>query len=311
MSEPQVSAHVPVLAEAVWQALITNPRGVYVDATFGRGGHTAGILARLTSEGRVIGVDRDASAIAFGQATFADETRLQLCHAEFAELTKVLNEVQCATVDGILLDLGVSSPQLDEAERGFSFLRDGPLDMRMDQQQTLSAETWINEVAEAQLAEVLKIYGEERFAKRIANAIVRARKETRITRTGTLAAIITAANPKWEKHKHPATRSFQAIRLWVNQELVQLRSALEQAIALLRPSGRLAVISFHSLEDRLVKQFFHKQSKGDEYPANLPVKQSQLSPTVRLIGKAIKASDEEVIANPRARSAILRIVEKL
>ena len=305
-------SHLPVLAREVLQHLITDKDGIYVDGTFGRGGHSQAILEALSADGRLYAIDKDPEAIAYAHAKFAEEARFQIMHGSFAQLKQLMQEqVGEAKIAGIFLDLGVSSPQLDDAARGFSFLRDGPLDLRMNNTHGMDATTWLNQAAVSEIAWVLKEYGEERFAKRIANAIVREREKCTITRTLQLAEIVKQANPSWEKHKHPATRSFQAIRIFINQELEDLRQCLQDSVALLAPYGRLAVISFHSLEDRLVKRFFQKESRGDDFPVDMPVTQDQLNPTVKLIERAIKATPIEVQQNPRARSAVLRIAEKL
>jgi 16S rRNA (cytosine1402-N4)-methyltransferase len=286
--------------------------GVYVDATFGRGGHTRYLLARLSPEARVLGFDKDPEAIAAGEQLAREDSRFAIIHASFAEILSVLKARGLAgNIDGVLADLGVSSPQLDDAGRGFSFLKDGPLDMRMDTTRGPSAAEWLAAVAEGELARVLFEYGEERYSRRIARALVKARAEKAITRTKELADIVAAAHPAWEKHKHPATRAFQAIRIAINSELGDIETFLRDALAVLKPGGRLAVISFHSLEDRLVKQFFQKEAKGDDFPAGLPVTVDMLKPRLKIIGKAIEPSAAEVDANPRARSARLRVAEKI
>jgi len=286
--------------------------GVYVDATFGRGGHARRLLAELEPGARVIGFDKDPEAVAEGLRLAAVDGRFAMVHGSFAELERVLLEQGLVgAVSGVLADFGVSSPQLDDAERGFSFMHDGPLDMRMDTTRGMSAAEWIAQVKEAELADVLHNYGEERFARRIARAIVGARADGALVTTRALAEVVAAAHPAWEKHKHPATRSFQAIRIAINNELDDIKGFLRQALTVLQPGGHLAVISFHSLEDRLVKQFLQKESKGDDFPPDLPVTADMLNPTLRLVGKAIAPSAAEVEANPRARSAHLRVAEKL
>ncbi len=304
--------HKPVLLEEAIVALAIQPNGKYVDGTFGRGGHSERILKALGPEGNVLAIDQDPEAIAAGQAKFANEPRLTLWHGSFANLEKCIAEHGWqGQVDGILLDIGVSSPQLDDSERGFSFLQDGPLDMRMNPAHGMDATTWLAQAKQEEIATVLHEFGEERFARRIAGAIVKARVQTPITRTRQLAEIVAAAHPKWERHKHPATRTFQGIRIFINQELAALDAVLPQALAALKPGGRLAVISFHSLEDRCVKRFMRAEARGDDLPMELPVTASELHPTLRLVGKPIRASDAEVDANPRSRSAVLRIAEKL
>ena len=285
---------------------------IYVDGTFGRGGHCRELLAALPISGRLIAFDRDPEAIAVAQQMQALDPRLEPQHNAFGELEQVLTEKGLAgEVDGILLDLGVSSPQLDDAERGFSFMRDGPLDMRMDTTSGISAAEWINTASETEIADVLYQYGEERHSRRMARRVVAERMESPITRTGRLAEMIKEANPSWERDKHPATRAFQGIRLFINGELEQLELVLDQALAVLRPGGRLVVISFHSLEDRIAKRFIAKHAKGDDFPRGLPVVQSQLNPLLRSGGKAVKPSKTEISANPRARSAVMRVAIKL
>lgn len=308
-----MATHLSVLYEPSLTQLAIKPDGIYLDCTFGRGGHSAGILQCLGDQGRLIALDRDRDAINSAQAaTLAHDQRLTLHHCSFDRLQSICEAVNVAgQVNGILMDLGVSSPQLDEAERGFSFMRDGPLDMRMDQHSGLSAADYLAQVDEKTLTEVLFDYGEERFAKRIAHAIVEQRRQQPLTTTRQLAQLIEASVPFRDPHKHPATRSFQAIRIAVNQELEQIKSGLQQAVNVLAPGGRLVVISFHSLEDRLVKQFIRAQSGPGFNPGRLPIKEHDIArgPLTK-IGKAIKASDEEVAQNPRARSAVLRTAEK-
>lgn len=304
--------HQTVLLDEAVVSILGAPDGVYVDATFGRGGHTRHLLARLGPGARVIGFDKDPAAIAEGRRLEAEDSRFAIVHESFADILPVLQARGLAgRIDGVLADLGVSSPQLDDAERGFSFMNDGPLDMRMDPTRGQSAAEWIAAVAEDALADVLFQYGEERHSRRIARAIVRARAEKPITRTRELAEIVAAAHPAWEKHKHPATRAFQAIRIAINSELADIERFLRDALAALKPEGRLGVISFHSLEDRMVKQFFQKEARGDDFPPGLPVTVDMLKPRLRIVGKAIDPSAAEVAANPRARSARLRVAQKL
>lgn len=286
--------------------------GVYVDATFGRGGHTAAILQRLGPQGRLLAIDKDPQAIETAEQKFGDDARFSIYHGSFADIRDAVAQAGLTgKVDGILLDLGVSSPQLDDASRGFSFLRDGPLDMRMDTTRGMSAAQWLAEAEAKDITRVLKVFGEERFGKRIANAIVTTREETPIETTAQLAALISDAMPVKEKGKHPATRSFQAIRIFINGELDDLEKCLDQVIDVLAPGGRLAVISFHSLEDRITKRFIRDKARGDDFPPDLPVTVDQLKPKLKVVGKAIRASNEEVDANPRARSAVLRVAEKV
>ncbi|NOY63614.1 MAG: 16S rRNA (cytosine(1402)-N(4))-methyltransferase RsmH [Gammaproteobacteria bacterium] len=304
--------HRSVLLDEAVQALSVKSDGIYVDATFGRGGHSGQILKQLGVQGRLIAVDKDPEAVAAGERRYGSDRRFSIQQGSFAMLEqKVRNISGAEPVDGVLLDLGVSSPQLDDPQRGFSFLRDGPLDMRMDPDAGLSAAEWLAGVAERELAQVLRQYGEERFAKRIARAIVAARAQAPIATTAQLAAVVSAAHPAWEKGKNPATRSFQAIRIFINGELDELKVCLQQALDLLAPGGRLAVISFHSLEDRIVKRFIRQQVRGDDYPPDLPVTAAQLNQKMRMVGRAVRASEAEVAANPRARSAVLRVAERV
>lgn len=304
--------HLTVLCEETVDAVLGDRQGCYVDATFGRGGHTRRLLAELGPKARVIGFDKDPQAIAAGEALAGADARFSIVHDSFATLAAQI-EARGLTgrITGILADLGVSSPQLDDAERGFSFMNDGPLDMRMDPTRGRSAADWLAAIAEEELADVFKTYGEERFARRIARALVAARVREPITRTKQLADLIAAAHPAWEKHKHPATRCFQAIRIVVNRELGDLEDFLRQSLAVLAPGGKLAVISFHSLEDRIVKQFIQREAKGDDFPPGLPVTWQQLKPQLKKLGKAIEPSDVEVSGNPRARSARLRVAQRL
>lgn len=305
-------AHTPVLLEEALMALAIKPDGHYLDATFGRGGHSRGILRALGPQGSLLAIDRDPAAVAAGRRLEQADRRFRMEAASFSRLAELAERYGLrGQVHGVLLDLGVSSPQLEGADRGFSFLQDGPLDMRMDPGAGESAASWLNRVDEAEIARVLREYGEERFARRIAHAIVRARDASQITRTGQLAKIIERANPSREPGKHPATRSFQAIRIYVNQELEELRACLPQIPGLLAAGGRLVAISFHSLEDRIVKRFLRDQARGDRFPVDLPVTRAQLAPCLRLLGKARRPSPTEVAANPRARSAVMRVAEKL
>ena len=305
-------SHQPVLLKEALDALNIQPQGKYIDGTFGRGGHAKEIVQRLGPEGRLLVMDKDPQAIAAAKQLFADDARVIIAKGSFAMLKHKVSELDwIGTVDGILLDLGVSSPQLDDSDRGFSFRREGILDMRMDPESGRSAAEWIAQVKEQELATVLREYGEERYAKRIARAIVKAREMQPITTTRQLAEIIAQANPKWETGKDPATRSFQAIRIFINNELEDLQACLAQVTDLLKTGGRLVIISFHSLEDRIAKRFIRDQAKGDRYPAGLPVTLAQLNPSLKAIGKAVRPSDEEVAVNPRARSSVLRAAEKI
>lgn len=312
------SEHITVLLHEAVDGLALKESGIYIDATFGRGGHSRLILSKLSANGRLIAVDRDPQAIA--EAQKIQDPRFHIVHDSFSAIPQICEKFSLiGKIDGILLDLGVSSPQLDDAERGFSFMKDGPLDMRMNTDKGISAAQWLQQVSEQDLAWVLKTFGEERFAKRIAQAIVQynknaLEKNTEILhRTLQLAELIAQSVPFKDKYKHPATRSFQAIRIYINSELEELESILQAALTVLAPQGRLAVISFHSLEDRMVKHFMRKQSKGEEIPKGLPLRDDQIerSQTLKTIGKAVLPSDEEVKLNPRSRSAVLRIAERI
>lgn len=285
---------------------------IYVDGTFGRGGHAAAILRQLGPQGRLLAIDKDPAAVSVAHSIYASEPRFDIERGSFARLREFVTQRGWAgRVQGVLLDLGVSSPQLEEAQRGFSFQNDGPLDMRMDPDTGQSVASWLERAQEREISRILKDYGEERFAKRIARAVVQARALTPIETTRQLVEIISAAVPFREPGKHPATRSFQALRIFINNELEDLRAVLVQALEILASGGRLVVISFHSLEDRIVKQFFRDQARGDDFPRDLPVTADQLHPRLRLIGKASYPQDAEINANPRARSAVLRVAEKL
>ena len=305
-----VNAHITVLLDEAVHALNIKPHGIYIDGTFGRGGHSRKILAQLGEAGRLIAFDRDLAAIESGAAV--NDARFTLVHSHFAAMQAHLAEMGVHHVDGILLDLGISSPQIDEAGRGFSFRYDAPLDMRMDQSSGETAADFLSRTTEQQLAEVIKNYGEERFAKSIARAIIAERNDGRaITTTGQLAQIVAGAVTRFEPGQNPATRTFQALRIFVNKELEELSLTLPQCIGLLAPQGRLAVISFHSLEDRMVKQFIRDQEDRDDLPSNFPVRAADLpQPRLRSVGKTIKPSAAEIKANPRSRSAVLRIAER-
>jgi 16S rRNA (cytosine1402-N4)-methyltransferase len=306
--------HITVLLEEAVEALAVRADGCYLDGTFGRGGHSRLILQQLGPDGRLLGFDKDPQAIATGQALAAEDGRFVIVQRSFAELgEEALNQGFAGKVSGILLDLGVSSPQLDDAERGFSFMNDGPLDMRMDPSRGISAAEFVNTAPAEEIARVFKEYGEERFARRMAGAVVARRETQPFTRTGDLAEVLKVANPAWEKGKNPATRAFQGLRIHVNNELGDLEAGLEAALENLEVGGRLVVISFHSLEDRIVKLFMRKLVKGeaDNMPRNLPIRHQAFEPKIKLIGKAQFASDTETKANPRSRSAVMRVAEKL
>lgn len=302
-----------LLDEAV-AALAVRTDGRYLDGTFGRGGHSRLLLRQLGPDGCLLGFDKDPLAIATGQALAADDGRFVVVQRSFAELGSELAERGwTGTLSGVLLDLGVSSPQLDDPERGFSFLNDGPLDMRMDPSRGVSAAEWIATASEDDIARVFKEYGEERFAKRMARAVVQRRLERPFERTADLAQVLTVANPAWEKGKNPATRAFQGLRIFINNELGDLEAGLEAALEALEVGGRLVVISFHSLEDRIVKQFMRRHAKGeaDTLPRDLPIIPERFVPRLKLLGKPQYASAEEVKGNPRSRSAVMRVAEKL
>ena len=301
-----MNPHVTVLLHETVDAILGNLNGTYVDCTLGRGGHTALLLSKLGPDARVVGLDRDPQAIEHCVKRFADEPRFQAVQTDFAGLAKACQSL--GPVDGVMADLGVSSPQLDQAERGFSFQQDGPLDMRMDPSQGQSAAQWIAEVKHPDLARVLREFGDERHASRIATAILEARDHAPLTRTLELAEVIKKAHPKWEPGRHPATQSFQAIRIFVNQELEQIDLVLPQMCDLLKLGGRMAVISFHSLEDRRIKRFIRDQANPKGDPLGLL---PQPAPRLKSIGKAIKPSAAEVGQNPRARSSVLRVAEKV
>ena len=298
--------HVSVLLAESVSALSVRADGSYLDGTFGRGGHSREILSRLSPSGKLIAVDKDPAAEA-SALSLAKDPRFQFEPGSFADISRIVTD---NSLDGILLDLGVSSPQLDDAQRGFGFSGDGPLDMRMDTRTGMTAAQWLASAPEQDIADVIKTYGEERFGKRMAAAIVKARAETPITGTRQLANIIAEANPKCEPHKHPATRAFQAIRIFINRELEDLELALECMVDKLVVGGRLVVISFHSLEDRIVKRFMRDQARGIQLPRHVPVVDSDAGKTLNLVGKAMKPSNEEIARNPRSRSAVMRIAER-
>ena len=304
-----MSAHLPVLLAEAVAALAIQPDGIYVDGTFGRGGHSRAILAQLGPHGRLIALDRDPAAIAAGQAI--SDPRFTLVHAAFSQVNAVLNDLGVGRVNGVLLDVGVSSPQLDDAARGMSFRFDAPLDMRMDTTKGETAADFLARADQSEIGEVIRDYGEERFAHALAKALVIARQQQRISSTGQLAALVAAVVRTREPGQHPATRTFQALRIHVNRELEELSLALPQALDRLQPGGRLAVISFHSLEDRIVKRFLRDAANPPQPPKGVPVRAADLPPPIaHLVGKAIRAGYAEVSANPRARSAVMRTAEK-
>ena len=301
-------SHLPVLFTQVLDGLRVQADGVYLDGTFGRGGHAAGVLAQLGENGRLLVMDKDPTAIAEARAKFAGDARIAIYHGSFAEMNEW--DATANGLDGVLFDLGVSSPQLDVAERGFSFGKDGPLDMRMDDSAGQSAAEWLAEADEREISDVLWTYGEERMSRRIARTIVAKRAEQPITRTLELANLIASVMPRGKEGIHPATRSFQAIRIHINRELQDLEAGLAAAHQALKPEGRLVVISFHSLEDRIVKRFMASHAKAPPADRRLP-ELDTFRPTLKLVGGAIKGDSAEVKSNPRARSAVLRVAEKL
>jgi len=302
-------AHTTVLLHEAVAALAIKPDGIYVDGTFGRGGHSARILERLGSKGKLIALDKDPAAVVVGN-TWRD-ARFHMVHRGFAQMAEVLRELEVEKVDGILLDLGVSSPQLDEAARGFSFRFDAPLDMRMDISSGMTAAQWLATVDESLLAEVIRDYGEERFAKQIAKAVVNARAIQPIQTTRQLVELVSKTVRTREAGQNPATRTFQAIRIYLNQELEELARVLPECVTHLNTGGRLVVISFHSLEDRIVKHFMRDMAEGDKLPRNVPIRASEVPQgRLNLIGKAVRAGEAELQANPRARSAVMRVGER-
>lgn len=307
-------AHVSVLLNESIDALAIKPDGIYIDCTFGRGGHSGEILKQLGPEGRLYAIDRDPTAIAEAKK-FADNPCFNIDHSPFSEIAAIAQAHGITgKVDGILMDLGVSSPQLDEADRGFSFMKSGPLDMRMDFSKGITAADWLAKAEEDDIVFALKTYGEEKFARRIARKIIETRVESPITTTDQLADLVRATVPKSKvEKKHPATRTFQGIRIYINSELVEIEKALDASLDVLTTGGRLSVISFHSLEDRIVKQFVRKQSQGKQVPRGLPVTEEELNKGIKLkpVGKAIKPSEQEITKNSRARSSVLRVAERL
>ena len=313
MSEPEFS-HAPVMHDEIMRHLNIEPDGIYVDGTYGRGGHAKSILSQLGKNGRLIVMDKDPEAIKAARESLGDDARVTIFHDDYANMSEALSAVELKQqVDGVLLDLGVSSPQLDDATRGFSFQKNGPLDMRMNPMQGESAAHWLRRAEEKEISRVLWELGEERYARRIARKIVEVRETQDIEDTATLSALISACVPSNKNKKHPATRSFQAIRIHINRELAHISLLLDSIFDILKIGGRLLVISFHSLEDRLIKRFFRLHSTRPKLPRGLPVRDSELLSTIRLnvIGKAIKAGAVELSLNPRARSAVLRVAERI
>ena len=309
---PSSPEHISVLPVEAVEALNIMHNGFYIDATFGRGGHSGQILERLGNDGRLLAFDCDDQAIVHAKELFGDDSRFTIKKSNYSEMSAFVFEHGLeGTVDGILFDLGVSSPQLDQAGRGFSFDKSGPLDMRMDQSSGQPVSEWLPTVSAEELAEIFREYGDERYARRIARCVVEAVQQKPITDTVELAEIIKAAHPRWEKHKHPATRCFQALRIFINKELDHLKVALENCIELMRPGGRIVVISFHSLEDRMVKRFFRGPVANANLPRGLPVANDDSPWVLKKIGGAVKPSIDEVASNPRSRSSIMRVAEKV
>ena len=306
------SEHLPVLLKETVASLAVKADGIYIDGTFGRGGHARQVLSHLSGQGHLLGLDKDPAAIATANQLSLQDPRFSIEQCSFSDMSAVVNErLWQGKVDGILLDIGVSSPQIDVADRGFSFQKDGPLDMRMNPDVGVSAAEWLATAKVEDITFVIKTLGEERFGKRIASAIVETREHTPIVSTTQLAALVDKAMPFREKNKHPATRTFQAIRIYINNELEDLKTGLEQSLDVLAIGGRLSVITFHSLEDRIVKRYFRDEAKGDDLPSNFPIRAEDLHPRIKLIGKATKAGEQELAINSRARSAVLRVVEKV
>ncbi len=305
-----MNGHRPILVGAVIDALCIDPDGNYVDATFGRGGHTRALLERLSPEGRILAIDRDPAAIIAAKTLANEDARVRVRHGRMSEMRRFANDAELNDIVGVLMDLGVSSPQLDDPERGISFRGDGPLDMRMDPTSGVSASRWINSASEDELATVFREFGEERHARRIARAIVDRRVEAPIERTADLAALVAQAQPRPDPHKHAATRVFQAIRIHINEELEEVRLALDAAFELICSGGRIAVLTFHSLEDRIVKHAFRRWTEGEVLPRRLPIT-GRSATSARLVIRAQRADAAEVAANPRARSALLRVLEKV
>ena len=307
-----MSEHITVLLNEAVDALVQDENGLYVDCTFGRGGHSRLILERLSEGGRLIGIDKDPRAIATANELAKEDSRFSICHGSFADIEQwVAQQGEGRPIAGVLMDLGVSSPQLDEAERGFSFMQDGPLDMRMNTEAGMTAAEWVASAKEEELANVFYEFGEERYSRRIAKAIVNRRESEPFERTLDLAAVIKEAHPKWEKNKHPATRCFQAMRIFINNELGDLTDTLDIGTKILAKNGRLVVISFHSLEDRMVKRFIRDKEKGPQLPPDIPIMEKDFPKELKHIGKAIKPSKDEVDRNVRSRSAVMRVAEKL
>lgn len=306
-----MAGHEAVLKQEAVEALVTNVDGFFVDCTYGRGGHSQMILDRLSDKGRLMVIDKDLTAIEHAKARFEGDARVTIIHGSFNDIANYIDDNDAGRVSGVLIDLGVSSPQLDVAERGFSFMKDGPLDMRMDQSSGQTVAEWLAIADERDISIVLRKFGEEKFSRRIARSIVETRDEVPLETTHQLANLIDQAIPRKELHKHPATRSFQALRIYINNELKDLEDCLDSIVPILVTDGRLVVISFHSLEDRIVKRFMRNKARGEQLPARLPIRDDQIKRYLRLVGKRIKPSTEEVDRNRRSRSSIMRVAEKI
>ena len=303
--------HYSVMLEEAIKALFVRENGTYADCTYGRGGHSRAILSGLGPEGSLLTLDSDLDAVCHAKKTFANDSRVIVEHSTFSNIKKLAEKHNSTGFDGVLLDLGVSSPQLNNAERGFSFRLDGPLDMRLDKSAGKTAAEWLQEAPQKEIEEVLKNYGEERYFRRIARALVTERDKSELNSTNSLVEVVKKAIPTLDKNKHPATRVFQAIRIHINRELDELTQCLEQLIGLMNSGGRLVVISFHSLEDRIVKNFFNRKARGDYFPRKFPIKDTDIKRTIKVLGKPIKPSAEEILNNRRSRSATMRVAEKM
>ena len=303
--------HYSVMLNEALKALLVRRGGTYADCTYGRGGHSRAILSALGAEGRLLALDSDLDAVAHAKKMFANDPRVIVEHSAFSNIKKLAEKHNATGFDGVLLDLGVSSPQLDNAKRGFSFRLNGPLDMRLNSSAGITAADWLREAPQKEIEEVLRNYGEERYFRRIARALVTEREKSEFKTTSGLAEIVKKAMPSLDKNKHPATRVFQAIRIHINRELDELSHCLDQLISLMNTGGRIVVISFHSLEDRIVKNFFRRKAQGEYFPRKFPIKDADIKRTLRVLGKPLKASPQEILNNRRSRSATMRVAEKM
>ena len=303
--------HYSVMLDEALKALFVRKSGTYADCTYGRGGHSRRILSALGEKGRLLALDSDLDAVSHAKKMFANDSRVIVEHSTFSNIKKLAEKHNATGFDGVLLDLGVSSPQLDNAKRGFSFRLDGPLDMRLNSSAGITAADWLQEAPQKEIEEVLKNFGEERYFRRIARALVTEREKSEFKTTSSLVEIVKKAMPALDKNKHPATRVFQAIRIHINRELDELSHCLEQLISLMNAGGRIVVISFHSLEDRIVKNFFKRKAQGEYFPRKFPIKDADIKRTLRVLGKPLKASPQEILNNRRSRSATMRVAEKM